>query len=602
MICLKFSDMRELQKKYRQLSVISDDWFPRIKKIFISSSDQKYDVIFTTNDDMVYGYGSNIFAILGGGTPVKITKPTVIEELCGTGIRKVLFGDWFMVALTESNELYTGGLCLYGRCGNGIDSKAYYKPQKIFTEKQLIVDICCGLHYTVILTDKQTVYEFGSLRVKDPGSFSRLDTEHNSVLTPTLISFDSEEITSISCGDYHVLALTQTGKVYAWGSNVFPSLDCRRKHFESKPRLIEVPNNDWVKQISCGKDFSLLLTTEANIYSFGNNDHGQFGHNGITGVATPTLLPSLSIFTEILAFDCQSFAKNESNIIEFWGQNIVGEDVLTPQKSTLGSLQEAIINYTKYPFTIEPIILKKDSQKSSVVSSVEAIIQTTENPVTIQPILSNNDQNVNALQNSKGMPSNRVMRTMAEIFNNPKFNDFIFKIKREEFEDLETDCPTDDPNNGYDIIYCHKWIVEQNCDYLKKIFANIKSIKESNEMEIKGYSYETYFHFIQYLYTDSIETKDMKLLNELLLLSDMYSEEGLKNRCVSVIKPLIDVDNVCNFYCSAITNKSPELEEYCFEFMIQNLKTIVKSKYYLQMDPKIAKSFLSKYAENYSKN
>ena len=66
-------------------------------------------------------------------------------------------------------------------------------------------------------------------------------------------------------------------------------------------------------------------------------------------------------------------------------------------------------------------------------------------------------------------------------------------------------------------------------------------------MEIKGYSYETYFHFIQYLYTDSIETKDIKLLNELLLLSDMYSEEELKYRCVSEIKPLLNVENVCQF-------------------------------------------------------
>ena len=127
------------------------------------------------------------------------------------------------------------------------------------------------------------------------------------------------------------------------------------------------------------------------------------------------------------------------------------------------------------------------------------------------------------------------------------------------------------------------------------MFANRKSV---NETEIKGYSYETYYHFIiHYLYTDSIQSQDIQLLNELLLLSDMYSEEELKTRCVSEIKPLLDVQNVCELYSSAITNRSSELEEYCFEFMAENLKLIVKTDGYSQLDPKIAKSFHKKQIE-----
>ena len=256
---------------------------------------------------------------------------------------------------------------------------------------------------------------------------------------------------------------------------------------------------------------------------------------------------------------------NESNIIEIWGQNIVGKEerslkkriVLSPLQTEVDSMQEAIIQYTEYPFTLDPIILK-------------------------------NVQMSKPIEANKCLPSNRVMRTMVKAFNNPKNGDFKFKIKRQECEDPNDSCPSDDVNNGYDIIYCHKWFVEENCEHLRKMFANIKSI---NETEIKGYSYETYFHFIQYLYTDSIETKDIKLLNELLLLSDMYSEEELNTRCVSVIKPLINVENVSNFYCSAIINKSSDLEEYCFEFMTKNIKTIVKNQRLLTNGPKNCQKF-----------
>ena len=93
------------------------------------------------------------------GTAVKVSNPIVIEELCGKDIKKVVFGYRFMFALTESNELYTGGWCEDGRCGNGIECDTYFKPKKILTEDQMIVDISCGEHYTVLLTDKQQVYD-----------------------------------------------------------------------------------------------------------------------------------------------------------------------------------------------------------------------------------------------------------------------------------------------------------------------------------------------------------------------------------------------------------------------------------------------------------
>ena len=178
------------------------------------------------------------------------------------------------------------------------------------------------------------------------------------------------------------------------------------------------------------------------------------------------------------------------------------------------------------------------------------------------------------------------MRTMINGFNNPNNYDFKFKII----------WATDEPNTSDNIIYCHKWIVEQNSDYLKQLLADRQAV---NETEIKGYSYKTFYNFIQYLYTDSIESieNDVKVLSEILLLSDMYSEEELKTRCVSAIKPLMNVENFSNIYSSAINNKSYDLEKYCFEFMSRNIKSIVKTKGYEQMDPKIAKSFLTKCVE-----
>ena len=191
-----------------------------------------------------------------------------------------------------------------------------------------------------------------------------------------------------------------------------------------------MPNNFSVKQISCGSNHSLLLTTEGNVYSFGYNHYGQLGLNHKITINIPTLVVTTSKFSEILAFDCQSFAKNESNIIEFWGQIQTEEIILSPRKTNVSSLQEAIILCNKNPFTIKPIILNTDLNKKS-----------------IEPKMT--------------MPSNRLVRAMVKGFNNPTNSDFKFKIKRQECDDSKEDLPTDDSDEGFLYIYCHKWFVEE---------------------------------------------------------------------------------------------------------------------------------------------
>ena len=62
-----------------------------------------------------------------------------------------------------------------------------------------------------------------------------------------------ENIKSVKCGGYHCLTLTSNGLVYMWKRNsdgeVMP------------PTRVNLPNNtDTVRSISCGYQFSILVT------------------------------------------------------------------------------------------------------------------------------------------------------------------------------------------------------------------------------------------------------------------------------------------------------------------------------------------------------
>jgi alpha-tubulin suppressor-like RCC1 family protein len=61
----------------------------------------------------------------------------------------------------------------------------------------------------------------------------------------------------ISCGLWHSLALTESGRVFGWGHNECGQLGVNVDHWSSEPIIIEL-NDLKIKKISCGSDHSLL--------------------------------------------------------------------------------------------------------------------------------------------------------------------------------------------------------------------------------------------------------------------------------------------------------------------------------------------------------
>ena len=194
-----------LKLKYKQLSTVRNEWFKQMEMIFICSRNDKWDVFIVSGEKKVYVYGRRVWTVLGYDKETVVLKPTIIPELFEKCIKKVEFGDKFIVFLTKDSEVLTGGWCLNGRSGNGVLDDNQYEPMKIDTGGKLIVDIQCFKSRTVLLTDTQEVYAFCCLTFD----------ENKAILTPILItSLKNEKITAISCGFNHTSGHTDMGKIY----------------------------------------------------------------------------------------------------------------------------------------------------------------------------------------------------------------------------------------------------------------------------------------------------------------------------------------------------------------------------------------------------
>ncbi len=119
-------------------------------------------------------------------------------------------------------------------------------------------------------------------------------------LTPIKIKgFGEEFVVAISCGGCHSMALTESGRVFSWGSNMSGQLGFEME--SNTPKLIVFENEVLIEKISCGQSHSLLLSTNGEIYGFGSNSKGQIGNPSVENQCLPMKLNIPNKFTDIAA-------------------------------------------------------------------------------------------------------------------------------------------------------------------------------------------------------------------------------------------------------------------------------------------------------------
>ena len=173
----------------------------------------------------------------------------------------------------------------------------------------------------------------------------------------------------------------------------------------------------------------------------------------------------------------------------------------------------------------------------------------------------------------------RLAKTMSRAFDNPEICDLKLKVKHKQSDDR------------FGTIHVHKWLLIQNLEYFGRMFANDWKENESNEIEIKGYSFEAYYEFIRYHYTNCIVTKDIDTLLEMLSIGKEYLYTEFKAECEEILKHLVDEKSICYVFSVAVNLNEKDLEDFCFNKIVDIFGTI-GSQRIKEMDSDIAKRLL----------
>jgi alpha-tubulin suppressor-like RCC1 family protein len=240
-------------------------------------------------DGSAYTCGSNEYGQLGLGSfqrifllPNKIPLQNVAH--IGAGVDYIFFQ-------TKNRMFYVAGRNSEGQlgCGDNLNRHALTYLAHLRNDLYFKQFALAHVNSSYILSHEGRIYvaganDFGGLMLGFASSKSS-PTELRCTQDPK----SCIDVVLVATGSYHTLLLSGDGELRAFGANANGQLGLNDRR--DRPVPTRVPffmSNDTIKNIIAGGSHSLLITTNSQVYSFGQNNYGQLGHGNNFERLVPT--------------------------------------------------------------------------------------------------------------------------------------------------------------------------------------------------------------------------------------------------------------------------------------------------------------------------
>ena len=262
----------------------------------------------------VVAWGRNLRGQLGDGTTTDRSLPVEVEGL--QGVTAVVGGAAHSLALLDDGTVWAWGSNMRGELGTG-DYAQRVVPVQV-TGVDDVVMIADGGESSFALKRDGTLWAWGENWAGQLG----VSVSGTEVLEPARV-MDVSGLVAVAGSYDHTLALTDTGRVWAWGSNSAGQLGSGNTLSSSVPR--EIPTLDGVTAIAAGYQVSLALRADGSVWTWGNNANGLLGTGDTGDVRVPTRVLELSDVVAIAAGDNFRLALKQGGTVWGWGINGWGQ-------------------------------------------------------------------------------------------------------------------------------------------------------------------------------------------------------------------------------------------------------------------------------------
>lgn len=191
-------------------------------------------------------------------------------RLAGRGFlsRPIVCGSRNNVAIDSAGQVYTFGWNYRGTLGQG-HRDLERKPRRIHSLAQArvrIIQAAIGGWHCLALSESGKLYAWGGNEYQQCG----LDSKERDITTPVHVLPDMR-FRQVAAGGMHSVAITLDHEVYTWGE---PWGDFQLNPTRRPRRVVGATE---VIKVACGAFHNLALTADGVVLAWGTNDYGQLG-------------------------------------------------------------------------------------------------------------------------------------------------------------------------------------------------------------------------------------------------------------------------------------------------------------------------------------
>ncbi|HZL48502.1 MAG TPA: putative Ig domain-containing protein [Solirubrobacteraceae bacterium] len=272
-----------------------------------------------SSSGQLYAWGDNEDGELGNGTETASSVPVAVSAPPGTTFVQIAAEDDGSLALSSTGQVYAWGYNGQGELGDGSTTNSD-TPVAVSAGAipggTTITQIAGGGSHSLALSSTGQLYTWG---LNEYGQLGDSTITNSSV--PVAVSAGAipagATITQIAAGALHSLALSSTGQLYTWGLNVYGQLGDGTTTNSDVPVAVSagaIPAGATITQIAGGEYHSLALSSTGQLYAWGKNANGELG-DGTNSNSSVPVATSLPAGTTIDALARGSFAEHALAII-----------------------------------------------------------------------------------------------------------------------------------------------------------------------------------------------------------------------------------------------------------------------------------------------
>ncbi|XP_063584593.1 secretion-regulating guanine nucleotide exchange factor isoform X3 [Pongo abelii] len=239
-----------------------------------------HSAVVTDGGDL-FVCGLNKDGQLGLGHTEEIPYFTPCKSLFGCPIQQVACGWDFTIMLTENGQVLSCGSNSFGQLGVPHGPRRCVVPQAIELHKEKVVCIAAGLRHALAATASGIVFQWGTGlascgRRLCPGQ--TLPLFFTAKEPSRVTGLENSKAMCVLAGSDHSASLTDAGEVYVWGSNKHGQLAAEAA-FLPVPQKIEAHcfQNEKVTAIWSGWTHLVAQTETGKMFTWGRADYGQLG-------------------------------------------------------------------------------------------------------------------------------------------------------------------------------------------------------------------------------------------------------------------------------------------------------------------------------------